>query len=322
MPFDNLDDIHVLLATAEAGGLTAAGRRVGLSTAAVSAAIKRLEAQLGMRLFERTTRVVRPTVEGLVMIDHARRALDLLAQGHARARGGAQALTGTLRVTLSAAMAHEMLAQHLADFAQMHPALNLDVWVSDTHLDLVKEGIDLALRHGPLADSSHTARLLAPACRVACASPAYLAAHGRPEHPSQLTQHNCLIYQARDRDLDLWWFEPIDDGSLNALQVKVRGRLHCNDASIAQQWALHGRGVLYQTELALSRALGSGQLVRLFPQFRGEATPLYALLPSGRYVPGRVQALVDYLSRIWQPTPNGLSVAPGGLPHPVESLRH
>jgi len=294
MKFDNLDDLRVLLATGETGGLTSAGKRCGLSTAAVSAAIKRLEQSLGVRLFERTTRSVRPTAEGDVMIDHARRALELIAEGQSRVCAGSLGLVGNIRITVAAALAREMLANWLAEFAARHPAITVDLQVSDAHLDLVREGIDIALRNGPLADSSHTARLLATARRVACASPAYLAREGAPREPGELTQHECCVYAARGRRLDVWQFESTAGGT--PVEVRVAGRLACNDASIAQQWAVQGRGIIYQSELALVDALHGGQLVPLFPDYRGEAASLFALLPSKRYVPARVQAVMDDLS--------------------------
>ncbi len=296
MEFDNLDELKILLATAEAGSLTAAGRRCGLSTAAVSAALKRLETSLGVRLFERTTRVVRPTPQGEVMIDHARRAMDLLAQGQAQARQGSGALLGTLRVTVSASMAHEMAARWLADFVDQHPGLQLDLRISDAHLDLVREGIDLALRHGPLPDSTHHARLLAPAHRVACASLAYLARHGTPQQPQDLLRgHVCLSYYVRHGRLDQWTFST--SAGAAPCVVKVQGPLLCNDASVAQQWALQGRGVLYQSELALAPALRCGALVRLFPGHVGDPVPLYAVFPSARFLPAKVRALVAYLGQ-------------------------
>jgi DNA-binding transcriptional LysR family regulator len=290
MEFDNLDDLRVLLATAETGSLTGAGRRCGLSTAAVSAAIKRLETALGVRLFERTTRSVRPTEEGEVMIDHA---LEIVSEGQARVRAGSSGLTGTIRITAAAVFAHEMLATWLAEFAVQHPQLHVDLLVSDAHLDLVRDGIDLALRNGPLADSSHTARLLGSARRVACASPDYVARHGDPGQPSELASHECLVYHVRGRRMGIWQF---DREGEPAQQVRVSGRLACNDASIAQQWALQGRGILYQSELALVDSLASGKLVRLMPGYRGEDASLYAVLPSRRYVPARVQTVMDQLA--------------------------
>lgn len=296
MEFDNLDDLHVLLATAETGGLTSAGKRCGLSTAAVSAAIKRLEQSLGVRLFERTTRAVRPTAEGEVMIDHARRALELVSEGRARVRAGTVGIAGPIRVTVAAALAREVVAEWLAQFAAEHPRIQIDLQVSDAHVDLVRDGIDVALRHGPLPDSTHTARLLAAAHRVVCASPVYLERHGAPARAEDLARHECLVYHVRGRRLDRWRFTR-DDG--DAAEVQVAGRLACNDASIAQQWAIEGRGVLYQSELALLAPLARGELVRLLPEWSGEPAPLYALLPSKTYVPARVKALVEELAALF-----------------------
>lgn len=292
MEFDNLDTLRVLLATAETDSLTGAGKRCRLTTAAVSAAIKRLETSLGVRLFERTTRSIRPTAEGEVMIDHARRALELVSQGQALARAGSKGLAGSIRISVAAVIARELLAAWLADFTAVHPHVVVDMQVSDVHVDLVRDGIDLALRHGPLPDSTYSARLMAPARRVACASPDYLARHGTPAEPAELAKHSCVIHHVRRWRLDEWVFER--EGCAPAC-VGVRGSLATNDASIAQQWAEQGRGVIYQSELALLAALESKKLMPLFPGWEGAAAPLYAVLPSKRYVPARVSELVERL---------------------------
>lgn len=294
MEFNNLDDLKIMLAIADGGSLSAAGQRCGLSTGAVSAALKRLESAVGVRLFERTTRVVRPTPQGLIMIEHARQALEVLAQGQALASKVQGALEGVLRVTVSAALAHEWVAGCLADFVQMHPGLELDLQVSDAQLDLVRDGIDVALRLGPLPDSAHHARLVRPAHRVACASPGYLRTHGHPTHPNQLEQHRCIIYYVRRGRLDQWKFSSAESGADYC--IKVRGSLVCNDASVAQRWALQGHGILYPSELAVAQALRSAALVRLFPDYQGDSAPLYAVFPSTRFVSSKVRAAIQFLS--------------------------
>ncbi len=297
MEFDNLDTLRVLLATAETGSLTGAGKRCRLSTAAVSAAIKRLETSLGVRLFERTTRAVRPTAEGAVMVDHARRALELVAEGQAKVRAGTFGLTGGIRITATAMLAREMLAYWLAEFASSHPGIEIDLQISDARVDLVREGIDIALRNGPLMDSTHSARLLAPARRVACASPDYLARRGTPLEPCELAQHECLVCHVRERRQDQWQFELKGEASA-PFQVRVAGPLACNDASIALQWALEGRGIVYQSEIDLMASLAGGKLVRLFAGYLGEPAPLYAVVPSRRYVPARVNEVIERLSAL------------------------
>jgi DNA-binding transcriptional LysR family regulator len=300
MEFDNLADLRVLLATAETGSLTGAGRRCGLTTAAVSAAMKRLERTLGARLFERTTRSVRPTAEGEVMIEHARRALELVAEGQARVRAVSGDLTGTIRITAATAMAQLVLAPWLAQFAAAHPGLLVDLQVSDAHLDLVRDGLDVALRYGPLPDSTLVARRIASAHRIACASPAYLERHGRPRTPEDLAQHDCITYHVRGRLLDVWRFEPRSGSAASPCAVRVRGRLACDTAVIAHQWARAGCGVLYLSELDLADTLASGELLPLFPDHVGAEAPLYAVLPSQRYVPTRVKVLIDELAALFE----------------------
>ncbi|MBV8619964.1 MAG: LysR family transcriptional regulator [Curvibacter sp.] len=314
MNFDNLDDLHVLLAAAETRSFTQAGRRCGLSTAAVSSAIKRLEQALGVRLFDRSTRSVQATHEGEVMIDHARRALDLLAQGQALVRGAGSPLAGPVRITVATTLARAFLADWLAGFAQRHPGLEIDLQVTDAELDLLRDGIDMAVRTGPLPDSGLAARLLANSHRVACASPDYLARHGRPEHPQALVGHACLVYQVRGRRLNDWTFSRPECGGAapqEPIHVRVQGALSCNDASIAQQWALQGRGVAYLSELGLAEALRQGTLVRLFPDHVGEPAPLYAVLPSNRFVPPRVGLLVEALAVLFA-SPGGPGRLSGG----------
>ena len=297
MAFDNLDDLRVLLATADTGSLTAAGRRCGLSTAAVSAAMKRLESALGARLFDRTTRSVRPTAEGEVMVDHARRALDLVAEGQAKVRGERGALEGTINVTASSSMSQRLLAGWLGEFAATHPGLEIDLQVSDSWLDLVKDGVDVALRNGPLPDSSLAARLLSPAHRQAFASPGFLERHGTPQHPAELSGLDCIIGRLRGRKHGRWRFTPRGPAAgAHPLDVPVRGRLACDNAAVALQWARQGRGVVYLSEVDLHEPVRSGEMKRLFPTFDGEPAPLYAVLPSARFTPHRVKVMVDALA--------------------------
>jgi len=296
MKFDNLQDLPVLLAVAETGSLTAAGKRCGLCTAAISAAVKRLEHSLGVRLFERTTRAIRLTPQGELMTERARRALDWLAEGQALARAGSLDLSGTIHISVAAVLAHELFAQWLTEFVDDNPGVVIDLIISDVQADIVREGLDISVRHGPLPDSNHYGRLLAPAHRIACASPEYLARRGTPKEPRDLAEHECLVYFARGRMLDTWHFERVDKGG-EPIDVDVKGHM-ISDTSIVHRWALEGRGIVYQTEVAFIDALASGALVRLFPEWRGEPSPLYAVLPSKDYVPARVTELIRRLQAL------------------------
>jgi len=302
MKFDNLADLRLLLAIADTGSLSAAARRSGLGASAVSAAVKRLESALDARLFERTTRSVNPTREGRIMIDHARRALDVIAEGSARVREAREGLHGSIRIASSSTMAHNVLAAWLAGFSQRHPGVEIELRAGDEHLDLVKEGIDLAVRYGPLPDSELVARLLVPGHRIACASPEYLARHGLPEEPLALAHHECITYLHHGRQLDTWAFTPNhDDGAISdqvckSCDVRVSGRFSCDSATIALRWSEENLGIVYLPTPDLGDTIAHGRLVDLFPGYRGMEAPLYAVMPSRRFVPDRVKVLLDELT--------------------------
>lgn len=285
----------MLLAVAETGSLTGAARQLDVTTAAVSAAIKRIEESLGARLFERTTRALRATAEGAVLIEHARQALDIVAKGQAAVRSGAHDIGGRISITTSAMLGREVVVKWIAQFADRHPAVEIDLQVSDQQADLVRDGFDVALRNGPLGESGMAARLLAPARRVACAAPGYLLRHGSPQHPRDLAGHECLVTRARGRLYDRWTFAPLRTPAQKS-EVRVKGRLCAHDASTAFLWALEGRGITYQSQLVVADALQRGALVRVLPDFAGDEVPLYAVLPNNHLIPIRVSVLLAELS--------------------------
>ena len=158
----------------------------------------------------------------------------------------------------------------------------------------MREGIDLALRNGPLEDSTLVARLLVTTRRVACASPEYLARHGAPQTPRELSAHDCITYHVRGRRMSTWHFTPIGGGQREACEV--RGRLATNDAAIAHLWARQGRGISYLSELVINEALACGELVRILPGYLGAPVPLYAVWPCNRFVHARVTRLIESLA--------------------------
>lgn len=282
----------MLLFTAREGTLSAAARQLGVTPAAASATLKRLEAQLGARLFERSTRAMRLTPQGQTLIDYAQRALDLLAEGESLVSADRGALVGTLRVAAPSDLARGTLLPWLDDFLALHPDLQLALSVGDRLLDVMRDEVDVALRYGELADSRLVARRMVLTRRVLCASPAYLARHGAPTLPQDLVQHNCLVFQLGGRPSRRWRFER--DGQWT--EVRVGGNRSADDAALARQWALAGVGITLKSALDVHGDLASGALVRLLPEWQGEPYALHALLPSGRFVPARVRALVDFLA--------------------------
>ncbi|OUM00968.1 LysR family transcriptional regulator [Variovorax sp. JS1663] len=292
MKIENISDLLVLVHTARGGTLTAAARSLGLTPAAASAALKRLETQLGARLFERSTRAMRLTAQGQTLLDYASRAFELLAEGESLVTADRGALVGMLRVAAPSDLTRGALLPWFDEFLEAHPGLQLALSVGDRPLDVTRDEVDVALRYGALADSRLVARKLADSRPVLCAAPAYLQRHPAPQVPQDLLQHNCLTFHRSGRRQRLWRFARHGQWT----EVRVDGDRIADDASLARQWAVEGRGITLKSMLDVRSDEASGALVRLLPEWDTESYPLHALLPSGRFVPARVGALVDFLA--------------------------
>jgi DNA-binding transcriptional LysR family regulator len=297
MKFENLDEPRLLLQAAAHGSLTAAAKALKVTPAAASATLKKLEARLGVRLFERSTRSLRITVEGEALLGFCERALALLDEGTAAVAAGSRDLSGTLRVTAPSDLTRRVLVPMLDAFLDAHPHIKLDLMPCDVVYDLMRHPIDVAIRYGEPTQDGLVAQRLATVPRVLVASPAYLARHGTPRHPDELAHHECLTYQLGDRLYDEWRFHGPQG---NSVQVKVAGRRSTGDGSLTQQWALDGRGIAYKSALDLHDALVRGELVRLLPEWRGEPVLVHAMLPSNRFIAARVKALLAHLRQCFQ----------------------
>lgn len=292
MKFENIADLHVLIRTARSGTLTAAARTLGITPAAASATLKRLEAQLGARLFERSTRAMRLTPQGQTLLDYATRAFELLAEGESLVTADRGALVGTLRVAAPSDLTRSTLLPWFDEFLDAHPGVQLALSVGDRPLDVMRDEVDVAVRFGALADSRLVARRLADSRPVLCASPSYLRDHPAPQTPQDLLQHNCLTFHRGGRRQRLWRFARGGQWT----EVRVDGDRVADDAALAREWAVAGRGITLKSALDVRQDEASGALVRLLPDWDTESYPLHALLPSGRFVPTRVRALVDFLA--------------------------
>jgi DNA-binding transcriptional LysR family regulator len=292
MKIENLTDLQVLVHTARGGTLTAAARALGVTPAAASATLERLETQVGVRLFERSTRAMRLTAQGQTLLDYAVRAFELLAEGESLVSADRGALVGTLRIAAPSDLTRSTLLPWFDEFLDAHPGLQLALSVGDRPLDVTRDEVDVALRYGALADSRLVARRLADSRPVLCASPAYLHRHPAPQSPHDLLQHNCLTFHRSGRRQRLWRFAR--DGQWT--EVRVDGDRVADDAALAREWAVAGRGITLKSALDVRQDEASGALVRLLPEWDTEPYPLHALLPSARFVPARVRALVDFLA--------------------------
>src|ERR1700761_4360792 len=291
MKIENIGDLQVLAHTARGGTLTSAARTLGLTPAAASATLKRLETQLGTRLFERSTRAMRLTPQGQILLDYAVRAFELLDEGQSQAAADRATLVGTVRVAAPSDLTRNLLLPLFDEFMAAHPGLQLQLSVADRVLDVTRDEVDVAIRFGTPADSRLVARLLVASSPVCSASPDYLRRHGTPRTPQDLLKHNCITFDRGGRRHRAWRF--CRDGQWT--EVRVDGDRSADDASLAREWALAGAGIVLKSEIDQRRDLASGALVPLLTGWQTEPYPLHALLPSGRFVPNRVRALVDFL---------------------------
>jgi DNA-binding transcriptional LysR family regulator len=285
-----LEEMQAFLRTAEAQSFTAAAQRLGLSKSMVSQRVADLEARLGVRLLNRTTRRLSLTEAGQAFFDGCGRAIREVEDAEeAASRHGAE-LRGTLRLAAPLSFALLHLRPAMLDFMTEHPQLEVNLDMDDRVVDLVQGGYDMALRIGKLPDSSLVARRLATSRTTICASPAYLAARGRPDHPAQLSNHDCLLYAGTGR-ADHWSF--LIDGQWAA--IPVRGRLQANNGDMLLAAAIAGYGIALLPSFLTGGAFERGDLVCLLPGFATPGGAIHAVYPPARQVSQRVRAFSDFL---------------------------
>ncbi|WP_435661348.1 LysR family transcriptional regulator [Leisingera caerulea] len=287
-----IDNIRLFLMIAEKGSLVAAGRELGLSATTVSERLAALEAHYGVVLFNRTTRSISLTEAGRTLVEGARLVLGEVDDLDARIRHGAQTLSGPVRVSAPVDLGRSILSDVVAGFAAEHPAISVELSLSDGYVDIVGEGFDIALRFGAVTDSTLRIRSLGEFQRIVCAAPSYIAAHGAPQAPGDLALHNCLVMRF-GRTLDnVWRF-----GSGKAQQaVTVRGNKTVNDGWLVRQWALAGQGIILKSELDVAGDLKAGRLVALLEDYLPPPNPLQMMFPPGRAQPRRVRVLAEAIS--------------------------
>ncbi|WP_175653321.1 LysR family transcriptional regulator [Pseudomonas sp. Marseille-P9899] len=282
------DDLQLFVSAAEHGSLSAAARLLDLSPAVASAALKRLEAQLGARLLARSTRSLRLTAEGEGFLAHARAALASLDEGRRLLAREQDEISGVLQLSAPSDFGRNVLLPWLDELQRAHPLLNVRLLLGDRNADLFRQPVDIALRYGTPEDSSLVA---VPLCldnrRVLCAAPDYLAQHGEPRSIAQLSEHNCLLYQLGNGVHDHWRFQL--QGREES--VLVRGDRFCDDADVVRRWAVAGVGIAYKSWLDVAADVRAGRLRVLLGHYRGESTPLNLLCTHRAQLSKPVQRL-------------------------------
>ena len=296
---DHASEMAAFVRVVDSNGFSAAAPALGLSPSAVSKLITRLEARLGVRLLQRTTRALHLTQEGEVFYAAAKRIVGEIETLENQIAGQSSTPSGVLRVTTSLAFATHQLAPVLSEFLARCPLVQFELLPTDRVIDMVEEGIDVALRIGRLADTSFMARKIGEDKRLICAAPSYLARHGTPQKPADLARHNCLV--SRDRtQLNRWPFKV--DGQV--VEIEVSGRVAVTEGETQMQLALQGVGIVRVTRLTLADAIRDGSLVPLLGDFSAEEpVGIHAVYPHRRHLAPKVPAFVNFLIEKFTPPP-------------------
>lgn len=284
---DRLDELALLVAVIDAGGLAAAGRRLRRSPAAMTRALAALEERAGARLIERTTRRLAPTEAGRELAERARR---LLAEYEAALeRSAPDTIRGLLRITGPTVLGARHLAPIVNAFLAEHREVRAEVTLHDRNLDLIESELHVAVRIGALADSSLVARRVGSVRRITIASPGYLSRHGEPRAPADLAGHQTILTTAVSATPE-WRFEAGGRPRVTRLQP----RLAINDIEAALAAVLAGQGVGRALSYQVADELADGRLVRLLRAFEPQPLPVHLLSAGGRFMPPLVRAFLDY----------------------------
>ncbi|MES2127815.1 MAG: LysR family transcriptional regulator [Pseudomonadota bacterium] len=288
----NLDllDVALFVRACATRKLSAAGREFALSPAATSARIAQLEKLLGARLLHRTTRQVTLSQEGEVFLERAVALLDAAEQARGAVGSASTAPQGLLRIAASVSFGRLHIVPALAEFLALHPGIRLDLRLSDTVIDLAAHGIDVAIRIGPLRDSALVARPLAPSRLIVCAAPSYLAAHGTPQHPEHLREHQCMVLDGQNP-----W--RLRDAQGRQFTVRVGGRVQSDNGEAMRDAAIAGLGLALQSTWAVTQQLRSGALVQVLGDYPvAVASMVSALYLERSFLPPKTRAFIDFFA--------------------------
>jgi DNA-binding transcriptional LysR family regulator len=287
--------LSVLFAVVEAGTIARAAEALGLSPSGVSRALARLEQHVGARLLARTTRTLSLTDEVRRFCEQVGPHLAGIEEAAIEAAGSAGKVRGKLRVNTDPYFSRAVLAKHLATFLARYPELSVELIMRDSVGDLVADGFDLALRFGEPPVGSFVARKLVETRVITVASPAYIKAHGKPAHPKEIEQHDCIdFYDATNGRPYPWEMHRKKE----RLVLNVKGRLLTSDSGTLLGACEAGFGIAQIIEIGGESLLRSGRLIELFPEWSDERFPLYAIFPTRQHRAAKVRAFIDFVSDI------------------------
>jgi DNA-binding transcriptional LysR family regulator len=296
---DRLATMEAFVKVAETKSFSEAARRLRSSKSLVSRQISDLEAHLGVRLLQRTTRSLTLTEEGRAYHDQVTRILGEIDEANAAVSQSTVAPRGRLRVSAPMSFGILHVAPAVGRFLARFPEVELDLSLNDRYVDLIDEGFDLSIRVGRLAESSLVARKLAPFRMILCASPGYLERHGTPKSPEELKQHNCLCYSTNSLTPE-WRLQKLDGSPWT---VQIAGHLHANNGDVLRTAALDGVGITYLPSFIVGSDLQNAGLVAILSEYVPTDAAIYAVYPHSRHLSPKVRAFIDFMLEHFGPRP-------------------
>ena len=291
MSMDRLTEMEAFATVVDQGGFTDAARKMGISKSAVSKHVSSLEARLGARLLNRTTRRVSPTEIGLAYYDRARRVLNDAGEADALVTSMQSAPSGTLRISVATDFGVNHLSPVLGQFLAEYPDITVNMVLNNRYVELISEGFDMAVRIGELEDSTLRARKLAETSKRMIGAPAYFERYGRPRRIDDLNEHKLLHYSNQAAG-NLW---RITAPSGEKRQVRTAGWLTVNDGQSLLNAAISGLGIAYLPSFLYADALEQGLVEEAIPDLPPEHQGIYAVYPPGRFTQPKVRAFIDFL---------------------------
>ncbi len=287
-----LNHLELFLLIIEKGGLSAAGRELGLSPASVSERLAALESHYGVALLTRTTRSISLTDEGRTLAEGARRLLAEAEELDSRVRLGAQSLSGPVRLSAPVDLGQARIVPIVDRFLDQHREVSVELNLTDGFVDLVSQGLDFAVRYGTLADSSLKVKPIGENRRVVCAAPGYLERMGVPLHPDELHGHDCIVMRFGINSDHQWSF--LVDGK--PYSVAVHSRRMANHGELVRRWALQGHGLCLKSVWDVQADLDGGRLIEVLAPYSAARTALQIVYPGTRSQPRRVRALIEAIA--------------------------
>ncbi len=289
-------DLGFFSAIASAGSLSAAARELGITTPAVSKHLALMESRVGVSLVNRTTRRMSLTPEGELYLEHARRILSEIDDMEELIGVAKATPKGLLRVNATLGFGRSHVAPLISKFVRKYPQVEVQLQLSVNPPPLTEDSFDVCIRFGAPPDTRVIARHIAPNRRLLCASPAYIAKHGMPKVPNDLTRHNCIGIRQGEEAYGVWRMTNGKGRNASTEAIKIRGNLTTNDGEIAVNWALDGHGILMRAEWDIERYLSNGRLIQVLPQYFTPDADIHAVYPQRHQLAARVRAFVDFVA--------------------------